>query len=288
MSSFESTLATALRDEAREITMSTDLNDGLDVLENRLDDVDRTRRRRWVAAGAAAAAAAIAVLGIAALLRSPSTPPPATQPSPTAEGRSWSSTPASDSPTAFRRPLSLRLPPLLTASSFTEHEKPAHAILGQGEGTCDATLSSPCPDGQDAFMVILDPKSIYDPRKAPASSPMPGYAAYVSFIDSLNDPGWTTSDRSTTTTADGHRVTLWTVAGDGIHNGAIGCNAAGDALESCFGSYDATAQPTVARFAVVDVGATPVVVWMDLNAANPKLPDMVRQFDHMMTTVRFG
>ena len=288
MTPFESTLATALRDEAREITMSTDLNDGLDVLENRLDDADRDRRRRWVVAGAAAAAAAVAILGIAALLRSPSAPPPATQPSPTVEGRSWSSAPLDASPESFRRPLSLRLPPLLTASSFTDHEKPAHVILGQGEGVCDATLSSPCADGQDAFMVILDPRTIYDPSKAPASSPVPGYAAYVAFIDSLNDPGWTTSDRATTTTADGHKVTLWTVAGDGVHNGAIGCAAAGDALGSCFGSYDPTAQPTVARFAVVDVGATPVVMWMELNATNPRLPDMVRQFDHMMTTVRFG
>ena len=287
MTLFESTLATALRDEAREIAMSTDLNDGLDVLEDRLDDVDRSRRRGYVVGAMVAVAVAAALVAAAVLLRPVSSPPPATHPSPTAEGRGWSSTPSSASTSAFRRPLSLRLPPLLTASSFTDNERSAYVVLAQGQGTCSATTADPCSNGEDAFLAILDPKSIYDPAKAPASSPMPGYAGYVSFIDSLRGPDWTQANRATTTTADGHKVTLWTVGGDGIRNGAAGCNTDIDPIEKCWGTYDATAQPTVSRFAVVDVGATPVVMFMDLNADNPNLPEMVRQFDHMLTTVRF-
>ena len=288
MTLFESTLATALRDEAREIAMSTDLNDGLDVLENRLDVIDRHRRRRYVVGALVAVAATIALIAVAFTLRPVSAPPPATHPSPTAEGRVWFSTPPSASSMVFRRPVSLRLPPILTARSFTDNEMPAYVILAQGQGSCSASKADPCSNGEDAFLAVLDPKSIYDPAKAPASSPMPGYAEYVAFIDSLSGPDWAESNRATTTTADGHEVTLWTISGDGVHNGAIGCNTDIDPIENCWGSYDATAQPTVARFAAIDIGTTPVVMFMDLNADNPDLSDMVRQFDHMMTTVKFS
>ena len=58
MNAFESTIVAALRDEAQEIAMSADLNEGRDILESRLDDVDRGRRRRQIVGGLTVAAAA--------------------------------------------------------------------------------------------------------------------------------------------------------------------------------------------------------------------------------------
>lgn len=83
MNPFESTLASALRDEAQEIAMSTNLNDGRATLDRNLDNVDASgRRRRWITGLVAVAVVGAVVAVMVGVSRPTATPvPPATSPS---------------------------------------------------------------------------------------------------------------------------------------------------------------------------------------------------------------
>lgn len=98
MNAFESTLVAALRDEAQEIAMSADLNEGRDILESRLDDVDRGRRRRQIVGGLTVAAAVVAIVGVAVLQRPSTAAPPVTGPLPTSASPSPTQSSSTPSP----------------------------------------------------------------------------------------------------------------------------------------------------------------------------------------------
>lgn len=284
MSLFESTLITALRDEAEEIAMSTDLNEGREVLDSRLDDIDRGRRRRQIVLGSVAAAAAVAAVAYFAVGRPVAAPSPGDPtPAPTAAVRLWSSTPLGASSTAFVRPVSFELPPLLSSSSFIASERPTWVSIAQD--LCTGSASEPCPDGRDVKLRVLAPVTIYEPGRADAS-PMPGFPAYVAFLESLAGPGTTMSDRRETE-VDGHPAVVLTVVTSGSDSWAIACDAVDLPIDQCWGYGGAGVEPAHLRLAVIDAGATPVVMWLESNASSPEAARVDAELDRVLTTVQF-
>lgn len=285
MNPFESTLVSALREQARETAMNTDLNNGVDILENRLDDVDRSRRRRQVIGGLAAAAAAVAAIAFLALGRPTAAPPVDPGPTTPASVRTWASTDDGSSTTAFGRPLSFALPQVLSDASFVTNETPAWISLAQSY--CAGTADDPCADGQDVKLRVIAPVQIYDPAFAPDPSPMPGYEAYVRFIESLNGKHSVQSEHRELV-VDGHDVTVLSVVTSGNPDGAIGCDAVGLPRDQCWGYAAVPVDPAYLRLAIIDQGRTPVIMWLEVNASNPDRQRFAAEFDRTLTTVRFA
>ena len=77
-------------------------------------------------------------------------------------------------------------------------------------------------------------------------------------------------------------IALGAEAEPGSLDGAIGCPAAGQAPDTCFGPQD----DLVLRLAVLDVDGTPVLVWERAARSAADTPDD-GTFDAMLDSIRF-
>lgn len=267
MNLFESTLVTALRDEARETAMNTDLNEGRDILESRLDDVDRGRRRWMVAGGALAATAAVAAIAYLAVGRPVAAPEPADPtpiPSPTASETFRSS--------EFAFPFTAR-PPLWVAEALDEptSENLRHVTWNRCEGDVCIGLTF-------LSLSVLDPFGLEERT----DTAMPGYDAYLGYLDSLVASSKATISDRIDRTIDGRPATVMTVMPLSDVPDGVGCEAGDGTTDDCWDFLEGVAT----RMAVVDVGSSnPLVILTRTPPSNPDAAAWIAQFDPMLDSV---
>jgi hypothetical protein len=272
MNPFESTLVSALHDEASEIAMSADLNEGREILDHRLDDVDRGRRRWQIVAGVVAAAAAIAAVAFVAVGR------PAAAPQPTDPTSSPTSSPSRTGSAAFESsqfafPLTVRTPQWVTESmDAPTSENLRHVTWNRCENDICIGLT---------FLSLskLDPFSLV-PRDDTA---MPGYRSYLDYLDSLVADGKATITERGSRQVGGRPATVLTVTPLTEVPDGVGCEAGDGTSDDCWDFFEGVAT----RMAVVDVGsANPLVILTRTPPDNVNGPTWVAQFDPMLDTVR--
>jgi hypothetical protein len=168
MNPFESTLVSALRDEAQEIAMSTDINEGREVLDHRLDHID-SRRRRWQVVGGLVAVAAVAALAFVAVGRPTSAPtPPAASSSPPG-----SLTAPRATTVAFEPTLSWQPPAWITDFSIRTSERTGHATWETSDD-CGSRCAG------TGFVQVRSAKKWKSDQVIPAATP----AQYISHLRS--------------------------------------------------------------------------------------------------------
>jgi hypothetical protein len=256
MNPFESTLVSALRDEAQEMAMSTDLNEGRDVLDNRLDDVDRGRRRWHVAGGLAAAAAAIGVIAFLAVGRPTAAPPANPTPTPSSLSNHYSSS-------QFALPFAMDLPAWITDNPGTRrNDTPAYTIWVH------------CPDDSNCVGLTVTRYTNLPDKSGFAGSPMSSYTSYLAYLEDLANGGSIAITGKSETTIDGLPATSFTIeAGGDAPKGAMGCSSGGE-CDDFLGS---------GHYVVVDLGeGAPLSIW----SRTGNRPDWVAQMDAVLPSFR--
>jgi hypothetical protein len=273
MNDFESALSTALRAEAEEISMNVDLNEGAEVLSDRLDEADRSKRRTtWIraAAGVLAGAAVVAIIAFgvnAARTHVNSDAVSPTVPRVTSVGTFGVIG-------TFGVPLSVELPPWARGTGPTYHnEEPADAIWNR------------CPDGGSTECIGLQFDRIGTvgwPKSIPVT-----YSSYIAYLHTLAAQGKINVSDSLSTTVDGRPALVMSIVSPVLDNG-LGCHSRKvDVLNQCV-----SFQGVPGRYAVVDTGSLDpdhqvMVIWTDAGAVAAAEEGWLEQFDHMLTTVRF-
>lgn len=267
MNPFESTLVTALRDEALETAMNTDLNEGRDILENRLDDVDRGRRRWMVVGGALAATAAVAAIAYLALGRPVASPEPA---DPTPSPSATASETFRSSKFAF--PFTARAPQWVSeALDEPTSENLRHVTWNRCEGNICIGLTF-------LSLSVLDPFGLEER----SDTAMPGYDAYLDYLDSLVASGKATISDRIDRTIDGRPAIVMTVMPLSEVPDGVGCEAGDGTTDDCWDFIEGVAT----RMAVVDVGSSnPLVILTRTPPDNVNGPAWTAQFDPMLDSV---
>ena len=278
MNEFELSLANALRDEAKEISMRTDQQQAANELRVRLDRADRTRRRRHFAYAAGAAAAAVLVLVAVVVTSRQASPTDGAGPAAPDESGAAPSFTA----TFLQPPLHATLP------SWTEHadaQRNGASELFEESSCAGLYGASPCSDDADLKLRILTPFYFYPPGSL-TTIEHPSYAEYVAAWDALESSGTATiSDRSSATVG-GRPATVMSLKVQEDAPGAIACpTATSSAVSQC--------APLIAgravRVAIVDQGAdaAPTVFYISLNGDAADRASRFAEFDTMLSTVGF-
>ena len=229
----------------------------------------------WAARGHAAIAGTVLVLLVSGCA---SAAPAASTPAAAAAAASTSA-PAlvSYSSTQFRLPFRVALPAWVTASHASASESPGAVTWDQSDCSAGAT---PCPDGSDLKLRFLSPYTLYRPLDAPAPSPMPGYALYMAYLQSVSALHIT--DKVSTTVA-GRPATVMTVTASATLHGDVGCEQPGyEDAGDCYGFRD----DLRSRFAVVDVGGKVLIIWLRANPTGPNFAAESAEFATMLTSVQ--
>ena len=276
MNDFESALSTALRAEAEEISMNVDMHEGAEVLSNRLDDAERSKRRgTWIkaATGVLAVAATIAVIAFGVnAIRSDHKSDPV---SPTVPRFTSGGTNPGVIGT-FGVPFSVELPPWARGTGPTYHnEEPADVIWNR------------CPQNVDNECIGLQFDRIGTvgwPKRTPVT-----YASFLAHLRTLATQGKITITDTTPTTVGGRPASVMSVFSPGGLENGLGCHSQTvDSLDQCVGFFAGVP----GRYAVVDTGSLDpdrqvMVIWSDAGAVAAAEEGWQQQFDHMLTTVRF-
>lgn len=272
MNVFESTLASALHDEAQEMAMSTDLNDGREILDNRLDDVDRGRRRWQVVGGLVAAAAAVGVVAFLAVGRPTAAPQPADpSPSPTSSPSRAGSATFDSSEFAF--PFTVRAPQWVTESmDAPTSENLRHVTWNRCENDICIGLT---------FLSLSVLHEVGE--SSPAGRPMPSYSEYLAYLDGLVASGRATITERASRTVGGRPATVMLVTPLKLTPSGVGCEAGDGTRDDCWDFFEGV--PT--RMAIVDVGsANPLVMLTRTPSDNVDGSAWMAQFDPMLDTVQ--
>jgi hypothetical protein len=141
MTEFELILADALREEAKEISMTTDQQRAAEELRTRLDHSDRSRRGWYI--GAAAAVVAVGLVVAALVFR----PGGDADGGPVVNDPSSGSEPIPYTAIALTPPLDVELPPWTEQATI---EDSGSASVTFAEAACAGLNgASPCPDDGD-------------------------------------------------------------------------------------------------------------------------------------------
>jgi len=268
MNDLELAITATLRADAQEAAMSTDTSHEYELLEGRMDDLDRRHRRRvWVGAVAAAAAIVLVAVGVRAL-------GPGGTPQPAGPGPSASPVPRFTS-TAFTPVTSLVVPEWIRGSASV------NSIGRAGELTWRACWEG-CPGVDASTMLFLGVQSV---RTGRGSSEYTVVTSAQQFVDRLAEmqrlEEISLSDR-TQVVVDGHPGTMFSVQEKATITDGFACESA--LGTSCFdlnaGDWD--------RLVVLDYNSRVIVIAASTAANNPELPKIQAQFEQMLPTVRFG
>ena len=275
MTQFELILTEALRDEAREIAMSTDQQRATEELRTRLDHDDRRRRRGWYVATAVAVAVGVVIAAL--VLRQTGKPdavPPVIAPTPSTVAY----TAENLDPT-----VSLQLP------SWTEDatsEDGATATTTFAESSCAGLNgANPCPEDADLRLRLVTLKNFYRPGEADITTD-PSYDVYVAHLDALEPSGIATISERADIEVDGRPATAMSVVALADAPGAIACALRFEAATDCMPLVEGRAS----RFVVVDQGEGnwPTVFYISLNGDAPDREERFAEFDTMVDSARFG
>jgi hypothetical protein len=266
MNPFESTLVSALHDEASEIAMSADLNEGREILDNRLDDVDRGRRRWQVVGGLVAAAAAIAAVVVIAAGRPTAAPQP-TGPTPSAGALTGGPFTSG----AFVPTVSWNPPAWTSMLSIRTSERTGHATW-ETSGDCGQGCAG------TGFVTVRSVKEY-------ASGPVVSIATpddYLAYLRSLEAAGVLTLSDERAASVGGLSGTAFASVEHQSRDDVLGCSGE-DGVTDCYGTEAGWTSQVVV---LDDHGATMVVV-SSTATDNPDRALYESQFDAALATVRF-
>lgn len=277
MNDLDRAIVATLQAEASEASMRTDTPGELDRLDERLDGVDRTRRRWQWGAAAAAVAVAAAVVAFVVMGRPTAAPaPPITSP-----------TPSSPSPTIPFRAVTTSMTPNLTA------DLPYWAALatsgGQGVGYANYDQAdcgtSACPSDGQRKIKMLTVVQMYRLQDGPRITRNPSYAVDLAAWEAIPSLGYGTVSDRTTTKVDGRPAVVLTVSATKDMPGLAACDSPSAPAVDCF----APQKDRTYRIAIVDQGPgePPTLLWESTNADDPALDDVLAEFDTWLATVRF-
>lgn len=274
MNDFASVLSTALRDEAEEISMSVDMNEGSTKLDQRLDAADRSRRRRtWLAVAAAAVVVAGVAVGLRALTAQHDPAPVAPSPTPSRTAAPYTSS-------AFVVPMTLT-PPGWTVPSTTTLDDLAPTRIVWGQSEC--APPAPCDWGADFGLRIVAPATYWAPTNISSATPVRSYAQYAAYVGTWSAAGIPVSDR-VDRKVGGRDAVVVTIKASAPTQGVFGCELATEARPNCW-----SPEPSlVIRFAVVDAPGHPIILWTKASEKNPAVSDALSAFDTMLDSVVFG
>ena len=276
MNAFERTLAAALRDEAGEIAMSTDINAGREALDDKLDNVDRGRRRWLWGVGAVLVAVAAVVLAFVVTSR------PVARPAPPVDRV----TPSPSATLAFRVETSLMTPnvtadlPYWTALASNVDQGVGYDVFDQFD--CG---SSPCPSDKQLKIRFMTVKQMYRPQDGRTMTKNPSFSVYTDAWLSVMARGAATITDKISTTVGGRPAVAMTATFSQDVLGLAMCQRETDAPTDCF--YPQKARTY--RLAIVDQGAgrPPTLFYESMNADNPAPSAVISEFDTWLSTVRF-
>jgi hypothetical protein len=271
MNPFESTLVAALHDEASEIAMSADLNEGRDVLDNRLDDVDRGRRRWQVVGGLVAAVAAVGVVAFLAVGRPTAAPQPG-GPTPTAStSNPGSLTAPAVTTVAFEPTVSWEPPAWITAFSIRTSERTGHATW---------ETSGECGDGcaGTGFVKVRSVKQYPSEQVIDVATP----TRYLAYLRSLVAAGVLTVSDERSVTVGGLTGTAFTSDELRSVDDALGC-VGEDGVSDCYRIDKGWTSQVV----VLDDDGDTMVVVSSTRSDNPDRALYEAQFDAALASVRF-
>ncbi len=252
MSTFEQTLATALHDESREISMSVDMSDGYEIVEQRMDSVDR-RRRVWTWVGVAAAVAAVVVAAV--LVRPAASPAGLVEPASGPEFRT----------TQFQPGFTANLPAWVAEVMSRPTDETADTV------TWNRCEGEPVCIGLDAYTI----------RHLERDSTQPAtYDGYLTHLEGLRQDGAFAVTDSRALTVDGRPATVLTMVTVGGTADGMGCFS----VLRCQDFYERN----VARYAVIDTGGAPLVIGMRTFSANPQGQQWIDQLEGMLATMRLS
>jgi len=266
MNELETAITATLQAEAEGAAMTTDTTHEHEILNDRLDDVDRHRRRiTWVGAIAAAAAIVLVIVGVRTL--GTSHIPEPVSPSPSSVPRHVT--------TAFRPTVSLVVPAWVRDSTSvisTENDREAKWSV------CDGG----CGKGPSSVLAVILVASVLDPRSPTGYSAANQPEKFLASLQRSEAAGsLAITDRSTTTVGGFPAIVLTIDERRNVSNG-FGCEIAPD--QRC---YDLSSDWD--RLAVVDYHGSTLVLAASTNrsATDAVKADIAAQFDQMLTTVRF-
>ena len=279
MNDFASALSTALHEEAKEIGMSSDLQEAQRQLEQSMRSSDQ-RRRVWVAV-AAAAAVVLVVAGVYAGAASRDQAAPPATPTPTASPtQGQPPVPFPLTADLLHPPLTAVLPSWVTiAAGGAQIEDGAYGYSPYGG--CPGRL---CADGNDRGVRLYSVEYMY-PLPAGSKITKANYTAYVKAWKAVQQLGYGTLRDVGTTTVDGKPATTMTVTFTNPVTGLARCSDAGAARSDCW----AVSAGRTFRMAIVDQGrGKPVtLLYEGWNTANPDAASYPAEFASWLATVRF-
>jgi hypothetical protein len=270
MNDLELAISATLRADAQEAAMSTDTSHEYELLEGRMDDLDRRHRRRlWVGGIAAAAAVVLVVVGVRAIgVGVDGATPPA------GPGPSSSPTPRFTS-TAFTPATSLVVP---------EWIRQSHAITSgghPGELTWRACWDS-CPGVEPSTMLFLGIESVRTGRGSSEYTAVTSAQQVVDRLAEMQRLGEISLSDRTQVVVDGHPGTMFSAQEKATITDGFACESV--LGTSCFdlnaGDWD--------RLVVLDYNSRVIVIVASTAANNPERPKIQAQFEQMLPTVRFG
>ena len=259
MNQLDLAITAALRADAQEASMATDTSRESEKLQARLDEAERSHRRRtigWVAV-AAAAAAVVVLVGGGFLLAG------------RADGQRQAVAPAPSNVHAdpyFSPAFTMALPEWVVTNHVAPHENVTYSWWP----FCDVVTT--CTDLSvsrfDNLLIDgLGPKLTYD--------------GYLQHLGDLATQNVITINSSIPRTVDGRRATEMVATSTKGAAGVLGC--AGTSCQDV--------QPGMRmRYVVVDMGPgqTPVVIFTETAKANPHADAWLAQLDTVLGSITFG
>jgi hypothetical protein len=278
---YERTIAATLQAQAQEASMKTRTPDQHDALDVRLDRVDRSRRR-WQVSGALVAAAA--VIAIVAFLVG-GRPALSGQPGGVGVSPTASPSPSSASPSVTpSRDATYRSAGFVTPFVVTLPEWARDGSVDPKVDTNHVTFNR-CADNACLGFAFLKPTAL--PQAGTSTvlpGSMPAYKQYVAYLKSLATAGSAEISGLRTTTIDGRRATVLTVSPTVDLPKGVGCEKADGTSDDCWDFFADT--PT--HLAVIDQGATPLVVLMRTNGDTPDFLSWMSTFDAAVASLTLG
>jgi hypothetical protein len=257
MTELEHAIAATLRADAQEAAMSTDTTRESEKLQVRLDDTDRSRRRRTTFS-ALVAVAAVAVVAAGAVVLAGRAPTQQVV-APTAHGTTHHDP-------YFTPPFTMTLPAWVVESNVSSHE----------DGTYSWWTSCDVP-GTCADLSV----SRFDNLKIDGLGPTLTYDSFVAHLADLSARKIITITGSIDRTVDGRRAVEIEATSTKEVDNVLGC--AGTTCQDV--------QPDMTmRYVVVDMGTgqTPVVIFSETANKNPQRTAWLSQLDTVLDSIRFG
>lgn len=267
MNDLDTAIAAALRVQAQEAAMSTDTPQEQQILESRLDELDRRsqRRSRRITWGALAAAAAVLLLVVV--------------------GVRFAKAPGDDGVAVAPKP------PLFTSSSFavpfTVESLPRWLTTQTLEPTSESAewiTWNRCPDNATECIGLSFNRYTSVDRDARTAV---SYLQYLVYLDGLGRSGKLTITNREDARVDGLPAVIYDITPKADLLGGVGCQQI--VFDECTDFF----LDVPGRYAVVDTGSLDpsgavFVVWTRAGAVAAPEQGWQQQFDQMLTTLRFA